>query len=200
MYSTYSGISVPASYDSKVVNCHVCEKMILRKGTAKYFQEPVRRCLLLKGLNADTKFMAALKGNTPIALEWFTGPKTATLDELREHIYIKLSGVNSKRRGIAIERCGGILKTYIQGALSDLTVHLEFRQKGFPKFSLPDAQERIDVTKLGMFHVERAPCDSLEHKKALDRLKVALELAKDSVVISNEACTTRYVGPLSWLQ
>ncbi|KAI9237873.1 MAG: hypothetical protein BYD32DRAFT_415350 [Podila humilis] len=46
MSSTDSSIPEPPRDDVSAIRCHVCQKMILRKGTAKYFQEPLRRCLL----------------------------------------------------------------------------------------------------------------------------------------------------------
>ncbi|KAG0197232.1 hypothetical protein BGX28_009258 [Mortierella sp. GBA30] len=168
-----------------------------------------------KDLNIDTIFNIIIKDKIPQTLEWTTNPKTATLDELRDHIHASLPRLHGERRKIGFDHPkskpfpeGGvdwlvadaklrtILKMYIQGGLSDMNLYLEFPQKGFSSFSLDDVKTRLRVMHFGVFHVERVPCNTGERKEVLDRLYVALELARDTIgEILNEGCATRFIGP-----
>ncbi|KAF9343793.1 hypothetical protein BGX26_005195 [Mortierella sp. AD094] len=175
----------------------------------------VQRPPRAKDLDSEITFKLIIKGEKSKTLYWETIVNTATLDDLRDRIHGAFSDLNNSRRNIAIEhpKCnvfpdGGIsqpltdvklrsiLKRYIQGGMSDLTVHLLFPSKGFSYFTMDDVSERLGVSKFGSFdEIERSPCMAKEHTEALNKLYASLELAIDSIEVSNEACTSRYVCP-----
>ena len=45
------------------LSCHICAKMILRRGTAEYFEEPIRRCVLCN------KMFCSAHGRSPLGYD-----------------------------------------------------------------------------------------------------------------------------------
>ncbi|KAF9946560.1 hypothetical protein BGZ72_000229 [Mortierella alpina] len=165
-------------------------------------------------LTSDAKFFVSVKGKDTEPWEWESSLSTATLEDLRQHIYAKHCIPEDERRGIVIEhaksplfRNGGVdrllgdarlrtlLKMYVKAGLTHMVVHLEFLSKGFSKFSLADVYERLGVNKFEPFEVGKMPCDTEERQAVLKELKGAINLARRSTQFTNEACATRYVGP-----
>ncbi|KAF9323778.1 hypothetical protein BG006_001163, partial [Podila minutissima] len=195
----------PATRLSKVFSEDIPEEMI---------HIIVQRPPPAMDLTADTTFLVSVKGKDPEPWAWEANPSTATLEDLRQHIYVKCCIPDNERRGIVIEHAksplfhdGGvertlgdgrlrtILRMYVKAGLRRIVVHLEFLSKGFSKFSLAEVHERLGAARFDPLPLERTPCDSPERKAMLAEMKVAIGLAKRAVDFSNEACNTVYVNP-----
>lgn len=165
-------------------------------------------------LTADTKFVVSVKGKNPEPWEWEVSPSTASLEDFRQHIYVKCCIPDEERRGIVIEhsksllfRDGGVdrplsdgklravLKMYIRAGLRHIDVHLEFLPKGLSKFSLTEVHERLCTDDFKPFELRTKPCDTEERKAVLEEMKGAINLARRAHLFLNEACVTRFVAP-----
>ncbi|KAG0011590.1 hypothetical protein BGZ81_002100 [Podila clonocystis] len=165
-------------------------------------------------LTADTKFLVSVKGKNPEPWEWDVSPSTATLEDFRQHIYVKCCIREDERRGIVIEhaksplfRDGGvdrplgdsklraILRMYVGAGLRHIDVHLEFLPKGFSKFSLAEVHERLSTDDFKPFELGTIPCNTEERKAVLEEMKGAINLARRAHLFKSEACVTRYVAP-----
>ncbi|KAG0066013.1 hypothetical protein BGZ90_001574, partial [Linnemannia elongata] len=165
-------------------------------------------------LNADNDLKIVVKDESPKLIPWKINPTTVTLEQLRSHLQVALPTLHRERRIIAIEHteCPSfpnagvvypsddvelqeILKTYVRAKLDTLVVYVVFVQKPFSSFTLPDIKARLGTEDFPPMEMGQIVCDNGRHLEALEKLLVAVGLARDSLPVLNEASTTRLSGP-----
>lgn len=88
-----------------------------------------------------------------------------------------------------------LLHKYALATIRVITIHIDFITKGFSQFSLSDIEARLDATTFEMYPLRTTFNVTGEYTRVLKILLSRVDMARNTIQGSNEACMTQFAGP-----